>query len=132
MALFNRSKTRGANKDTHETAVNKKVPKIARESKKPREAKGEKKTMGVILRSHLTERSAHAAEHNIYVFAVRQDANKIQIKEAIEGRFGVGVRAVRTLQVKPKERRRGPIIGWKPGFKKAMVTLKEGHKIETQ
>ena len=87
---------------------------------------------GILSRAHVTEKTAHNADANTYVFAVKRDANKFAIRRAVEGKYGVTVRAVRTMHTKEKERRRGRVIGWKPGFKKAIVTIEKDQKIEIQ
>lgn len=67
-----------------------------------------------------------------YVFRVAAGANKPAVERAVSRRYGVAVSAVRMLVMPGKERRRGRITGWKPGFKKAIVTLKKGQTIEVQ
>ena len=91
------------------------------------------KIVGVVKMSHSTEKAAALAEkNNTYVFLVADGANKIMIREAIERNYGVSVSSVRIAHRPAKARVRGRIIGWKPGFKKAMVTVKKGEKIEIQ
>lgn len=99
---------------------------------KPAARGSSKRMFGVLLRAHVTEKTARQAKKNAYVFAVADLANKHIIKRAVEGKYGVSVLSVRTLKTHEKERRRGRIIGWKPGFKKAVVIIKEGQKIEIQ
>ena len=88
--------------------------------------------VGVISHPHVTEKTSSAAKANQYAFAVSREVNKARIRQAVEARYGVSVTAVRVMNTSGKERRRGKQIGWKPGFKKALVTLKEGQKIEMQ
>ena len=84
-----------------------------------------------ILRApHLSEKSTLVAEYNQYVFKVSNDATKADIKVAIENLFKVKVRQVRVASMKPKQRRFGQIKGWRSGWKKAYVTLKEGQEID--
>ena len=79
----------------------------------------------------LTEKSNTQRHGNQFVFEVLRDANKIQIKEAVETLFKVKVTAINTLHVRPKDRRvRGAISGLTSAWKKAIVTLAEGQKIE--
>lgn len=70
---------------------------------------------------------------NTYTFRVHPHANKIQIRQAVERIFGVRVEEVRIIRMKPKPRgrmwRRGQ-RGYKPGWKKALVKLAPGHKID--
>jgi len=64
------------------------------------------------------------------VFRVRDGASKDAIRDAIEDMFKVTVIGVRTLRMLGKKRRRGRIVGTRPNWKKAYVTLKEGDRIE--
>jgi large subunit ribosomal protein L23 len=85
----------------------------------------------VILRSIVTEKSDKAQQrNNQYSFQVAPEANKIQIKEAVERIWGVHVDKVRTVNMKPKPRRRGWVRGKTRNWKKAIVTLAEGETIE--
>ena len=88
--------------------------------------------VGVIRRPHVTEKASGVAKENKYVFVVTPARNKIEIKRAVESRYGVEVLAVNILNMPGKERKRGRQIGWRPGYKKAVVTLKEGQSIEIQ
>ncbi len=87
----------------------------------------------VIREAIFTERSTtYSEKENTYTFRVRPDANKIQIKDAIEKSFNVKVENVRTITVHPKktlDRYRG-IVGKKSGYKKALVKLAKGYAIE--
>ncbi len=87
---------------------------------------------GVIRAPRLTEKSAAAAAHRAYAFVVSPGVNKIEVRRAVEERYGVHVEAVRVLNLPAKKYARGRITGWKPGVRKAMVTLREGEKIEIQ
>lgn len=83
-----------------------------------------------LIRPHITEKTSFLAGQNKYVFWVKKKANKIEIKKAIEKLYGVNVIDVNILNPKPKKIRLGRILGTKPVFKKAIVTIKEGQKIE--
>jgi large subunit ribosomal protein L23 len=78
----------------------------------------------------ITEKSTQATEHNQVTFKVRQEATKPQVKEAIEGLFGVKVKAVNTLNQKGKVKRFRGRLGKRNDVKKAIVTLEEGHSID--
>ena len=84
----------------------------------------------VIIAPVVTEKSAKNAEKNVYTFKVAKSANKIQIKDAIESAFGVKVASVNTLNTKPKAKRVGRYTGTTKVYKKAIITLKDGEKIE--
>lgn len=85
----------------------------------------------VILRPVISEKSTAETERNTYTFAVARDANKLQIRAAVEAEFKVSVIGVRVVNVRPKEKRRGRRTpGLVPGWKKAVVTIAAGDKIE--
>ena len=84
----------------------------------------------IIIAPVITEKSAAAAEKNVYTFKVAAEANKTEIKKAIESAFGVKVEKVNTLNTKPKSKRVGRYTGMTRNYKKAIVTLKDGEKIE--
>lgn len=84
----------------------------------------------IIIAPVITEKTAAAAEKNVYTFKVASQANKIEIKKAIEEAFGVKVAKVNTLNTKSKAKRVGRYTGKTQAYKKAIVTLKDGEKIE--
>ena len=67
---------------------------------------------------------------NQYIFQVDKKASKKRIKEAVERTYNIKVEKVRIINIPRKKKNLGRYNGWKPSFKKAVVTLKEGHKIE--
>ena len=67
---------------------------------------------------------------NQYVFKVYQKVNKTEIRKAVEGLYGVDVLAVRVVKMPRKRVRMGRTSGWSPGYKKAIVRIKEGQRIE--
>jgi len=84
----------------------------------------------LILGPVITEKSTQGVEHNQVTFRVRQEATKPEIREAIEGLFGVKVKAVNTLNQKGKVKRFRGRLGKRGDVKKAIVTLEEGHSID--
>jgi large subunit ribosomal protein L23 len=84
----------------------------------------------VLLAPVVSEKSYSLIEDRKYSFRVHQDAHKTQVRQAVEELFGVKVQAVNIIQVRPKPKRRGMIRGRKPGWKKAIVQLREGESIE--
>ncbi|MEM9102708.1 MAG: 50S ribosomal protein L23 [Pseudomonadota bacterium] len=87
--------------------------------------------MNVLLAPHISEKQTIAQEtRNEYVFRVRTDATKQQIKKAVESLFEVEVLRVTTLNVKGKTKRTGMVVGKRKNWKKAYVTLKEGQSID--
>lgn len=85
---------------------------------------------GIIRRPLITEKAQNLTVANKYAFEVDRRANKMQIKEAIEIAFNVKVNAVNTLMMKGKLRRYGRAETKQPDWKKAIVTLAPGDKIE--
>jgi large subunit ribosomal protein L23 len=85
---------------------------------------------GIIMRPLITEKAQHLTTGGKYVFEVDTRANKMQIKEAVEVAFGVSVRTVNTCVMKGKFRRYGRGVTKGPDWKKAIVTLVPGDKIE--
>jgi len=91
----------------------------------------EKELYATIVRPLLTERSTILKEkHNQYMFETAVSASKPDIKKAVEDLFKVKVEDVRTMIVRGKFRRFGKGGGMRPDWKKAIVTLKEGQKID--
>ena len=85
----------------------------------------------IIRRALITEKGTQIREReNGYLFEVARDANKIEIRQAIESIFPVKVESVRTLRVHGKPKRMGRYAGHRPDWKKAIVTLKKGQTIE--
>lgn len=89
------------------------------------------KLYSVIQEPLLTEKGTDdRARRNAYHFRVPSEANKVEIRQAVEKLFKVKVLRVNTLRVQQKVRRRGYSAGLTPAWKKAMVVLKEGDTIE--
>jgi large subunit ribosomal protein L23 len=84
----------------------------------------------VIIRPVVSEKSYVLAAADKYTFRVHPDAHKTQIRQAVEELFDVHVVGVNVVKVQPKPKRRGLIKGTRPGWKKAIVELKAGDKID--
>jgi large subunit ribosomal protein L23 len=84
----------------------------------------------VLISPVVSEKSYSLIEDNKYSFRVHPKAHKTQIRQAVEELFDVKVEGVNVLKVRPKPKRRGFHRGQKPGWKKAIVQLREGDKIE--
>ena len=90
-----------------------------------------KEAQKIIRRPLITEKSTRQKEEGRqYVFEVHRDANKIEIQSAVEQLFKVTVLQVRTSNVLGKVKRLGRRYGKKPDWKKAIITLKEGDRID--
>ena len=93
------------------------------------------RTNAIIIKPILTEKMLAAQEdRNKYAFKVLENANKIEIKRAVERKFKVVVKDVRTVNVKGKNKRmntrKGLTTGRRSNWKKAIITLTEGHTID--
>jgi large subunit ribosomal protein L23 len=88
----------------------------------------------IVVRPVISEKSLDETQRGKYTFRVHPDANKLQVKQAIEELFKVDVLDVNVSTSKAKEksrnRRRGRQVGWTSPWKKAVVTLAAGQKIE--
>ena len=103
----------------------------------------------IIVKPHITERTVALSYGNPYIkdeellerkytFVVNRDANKIEIKQAIEAIYNEGkkgdqtiqVSSVRTIKILGKKRRRGKSVGYEPDRKKAIITLGKGQMLE--
>jgi large subunit ribosomal protein L23 len=84
----------------------------------------------VLLAPIVSEKSYAASTRGSYTFKVHPDAHKTQIRQAVEAMFDVHVVSVNVLKVQSKPKRRGRFVGTRPGWKKAIVQLREGETID--
>ena len=134
--IFRRKKSVPKKKEVEKPAEKPvKKPKALPASEK-KVSKKEKTTVGtgmayhILKTPHVTEKATDLAKKNQYVFKVYSRANKTEIKKAIEDLYGVKVLSVNIIKVPRKQRKLGKISGWRKGYKKAIVKIKEGQKIE--
>ena len=109
--------------------IKKEVPKRKRQEKKTK-----KRISDVAYKTvrgpHISEKASDLAAKNQYIFKVFKKANKIQIKKVIEQIYGVNVLKVNIINIPKKPKKMGKTPGWKKGYKKAIVKIKKGQKIE--
>ena len=84
----------------------------------------------VLIAPVVSEKSYSLIEGNKYSFRVHDKAHKTQVRQAVEELFDVKVEGVNIVKVRPKPKRRGFTRGKKPGWKKAIVQLRPGDRIE--
>ena len=84
----------------------------------------------ILIKPVVSEKSYHQITENRYTFRVHKDAHKTQIRQAVEELFEVTVVAVNVIKVQSKQKRRGTSVGRRPGWKKAIVEVKAGDKID--
>jgi len=87
-----------------------------------------KKAQDIILAPVITEKSMYGVAEKKYTFKVANDANKIEIAQAVEKLFDVDVAKVNTISVRGRYKRMGRYDGYRPDWKKAIVTLTEDSK----
>lgn len=141
MALLNVFKKDEEPKKRKKPAVKKSEPKAdlgtaekqAKEKNIPSFSRERKKTgisVRILKEPHITEKATDLTKYNQYVFRIFSNANKSEVKKAVEETYGVDVVSVGIINVRAKERRMGRIKGTSKGYKKAIVKIKEGQKIE--
>jgi large subunit ribosomal protein L23 len=84
----------------------------------------------ILLAPVVSEKSYTQLANRKYTFRVHEDAHKTQVRQAVEQLFEVKVQNVNIVKVQPKPKRRGATKGTRPGWKKAIVQLREGDAIE--
>lgn len=121
--------------------IKKKTSEESKSKKEIKEQKGQKEGKRIsvrkkdidaliLIRPRITEKAADLAQQGKYIFEVANSANKIRIKEAVKSFYNVKVKHVRIINVSGKKRRLGLIQGATSGYKKAIVALEKGEKIE--
>ncbi|HLW74414.1 MAG TPA: 50S ribosomal protein L23 [Gammaproteobacteria bacterium] len=90
----------------------------------------QERLMSVLLGPHVSEKATRAGEkHNQVVFRVRKDADKTEVRQAVEKLFEVKVADVQIVNVRGKQKRFGQMLGWRSDWKKAYVRLAPGSEI---
>lgn len=84
----------------------------------------------ILKEPHISEKATQLSDERKYTFKVYPRANKIQIKKAVSDLYGVKVKDVKIINIKAKTRMLRGLEGTKAGYKKAIITLEEGYKIE--
>lgn len=129
--IFKKKKPLPEKKEVKETieetkALKKKTAKISKRKRKKIDAKA----LSVLKAPHITEKATDLTEKGQYTFKVSLDSNKTEIKKAVGQLYDVDVLSVKIIKVPRKRRRLGKISGWRKAYKKAIVKIKEGQKIE--
>jgi large subunit ribosomal protein L23 len=93
-------------------------------------AKNVKFSYEAVKNPHISEKASYLAEKDQYIFNISPDYNKNEIKSAIEGIYGVDVLSVNMIKIPAKKRRLGKTEGFRKAYKKAVVKIKNGQKIE--
>jgi large subunit ribosomal protein L23 len=83
-----------------------------------------------VKQPHISEKASYLAEKNQYTFEISPNYGKQEVKKSVEGIYGVDVLSVNVIKIPAKKRRLGKTEGFRKAYKKAIVTIKEGQKIE--
>jgi large subunit ribosomal protein L23 len=129
--LFKRKKVKEAKKIEKRPKEKAKVEKpVELRPPKVRKEVWSSQAYKILKVPHVTEKASDLVKKNQYVFKVWPGANKVEVKKAIEGLFRVEVLGVRIINIPRKKRRLGRVSGFRKPYKKAIVRVKEGQKIE--
>lgn len=128
MSLFDKKEEEKESKGKQDTPS----VKVGKKSKGEKMAITEKAELAckVLLEPVITEKSHDVMALNKYVFKISKGSKKKQVKSAIESLYKVKVDKINVISIPSKRRVYGRSIGRKPGYKKAIVTLEKGSKIE--
>jgi large subunit ribosomal protein L23 len=130
LSFFKKKKTE-EKKESEKKAVRQGSEKAKTEIPKSKKERKGKPTNYRILKSlHVTEKATDLSKNNQYVFEVFPRSNKTEIKKAVEETFNIDVIKVNIIKTPGKKRRQGRTLGWKKGYKKAIVSIKKGQKID--
>ncbi len=109
------------------------VSKITDEKKQEKTKTSLKKELvawSTLKNPYISEKATELAKENKYIFKIFDNANKTRVKESIKEVYGADVVSVNIVKVPRKKKRLGRHQGWKKGFKKAIVEIKKGQKID--
>lgn len=129
MAIFDFLKKKKAKKPTPKPKKEK-VKVVEPIKKAPLKKKDLREVYKILKEPQISEKATQLSDENKYTFKVYPQANKVQIKKAISNLYGVKVKDIKIINIKSKKRVLRGIEGRKSGYKKAIVTLAEGYKIE--
>jgi len=134
MALFGRKSTQKEEKPKKEEKVKEEKKREPKKTEKKAIAASSKwdDSLRLLKAPHITEKATKISSINFYVFKVNSKANKQQIKKAIETLYNVDVQKVNIMNIKRKKRGAGRLEGYKSGYKKALVKIGKGQKIEVK
>ncbi len=100
------------------------------ENLKKSEIKKEPTAWRALSFPYISEKATDLTEEDKYVFVIKDKANKNQVKKAVEELYKINVLKVNIVKIPRKKKRLGKYHGWKKGFKKAIVQVKKGQKID--
>ncbi len=127
--IFRKKEKKPEVKKPAKKIIKKEEPKVEPVRKiSPKKRPGE--VYRILKEPHISEKSTNLFDEGKYTFKIFPWANKVQVKKAISDLYGVRVKDVRVLNIKPKTRTLKGLEGKKRGYRKAIITLERGEKIE--
>jgi len=132
MALlkFLKKEKKGKEKKKKSEEKEKKVQTPINEVKSGKKEKDAPDAYRILKSPHISEKATNLTKEDQYVFEVFSGVNKTEIKKTIENLYGVNVLSVNLIKIPSKIRKRGRTTGFKKGYKKAIIKIKKGQKIE--
>jgi len=131
MAPFNFLKKKTPDRSQKKKSAESKTDKV-QENKAPKAKSGANvnHSYRILKTPHVTEKATDLTAQDQYAFRVFPEANKTELRKVIKDTYGVNAVSVKIINVHRKKKRLGKIQGMKPGYKKAIVRIKKGQKIE--
>ena len=129
-AVEKKEESKKIEKQETEKKDSKKKGKMVSKTKKVAKEKIPVHHFEIIRKPHISEKAFNLESEGKYVFVVSPSANKVEIGKAVQNLYGVVVRSVNIVKVPSKPKRFRGVVGTKSGYKKAVITLAEGNKIE--
>lgn len=121
-------------KKTEKTLIERETRDLSAQTGKKQATRSKRDIKGfsydIVKEPHISEKATLLGDKNKYVFKIYKSAKKSEIKKSVQGIYGVDVLAVNVIKIPNKKRRLGRSEGFKKGYRKAVVTIKEGQKIE--
>ena len=130
MSIFKKFKSIFKRPKKAKLKVKKEIPKTESIKKPILKRKDLKEVYKILKEPHISEKATHLSDERKYTFKVYSKANKVEIAKAIGNLYGVKIKDVNIINIKSKKRTLRGLEGTKPGYKKAIVTLEQGEKIE--
>ena len=128
---FDKAQDKQTEKKVEKVSVAQKLKETSDKKQETRVGKKDKRfSYEVVKEPHISEKSTNLGKESKYVFKIYNRSNKPEIKKAVEGIYGVDVLSVNIIKIPKKKRRLGRTEGFRKSYNKAVVTIKEGQKIE--
>lgn len=125
-----KEKAQKSAKKEEKVSAPKKTAEVKVEKRAPSAKPAKSFSFDAVREPHISEKASYMAEKNQYIFKVDPGFNKEEIRKSVSGIYGVDVLSVNIVKIPAKKRRLGRTEGFRKAYKKAIVKIKEGQKIE--